>query len=99
MKTDLEDLGWKGYILNKTNEFYPYHHADSYKRYFGIEGRIALGTWLITGATHFTELLVVSGIMATDIVIRAMNGNHGEKAVSGLVGLTREIYDKLSDEK
>ena len=43
----------------------------------------------------FSYPLAVTVVLATDTTIRAIKGNHGEKAVSGVFGLAREFWDYI----
>lgn len=96
-----KNIDWKKYIANKTSEFNQNIPEGLYRKYFNRECNLALGT-LVTASLLYPSaysdgLLAVSGVTAADIVIRAINGNHGERAASGLVGLTREIYENLTE--
>src|SRR3989344_8438796 len=98
-----KDIDLKEYIVNKTNEFNQHNHGTVYRKYFHRESNLALGALVTAGIFHpviySDDLLVVSGIITTDIVIRAINGGPRRIAASGLVGLTRELYEKLAENK
>ena len=91
----------RDYLVNRTDE---YSSGDSgkgtpYWRMYGRHVDLALGAWLTTGFLSHTpaskSLLIASGVIVTDMAVRAIRGDHGRKAVSGLIGVVRELYDRL----
>ena len=89
------------YIINRTCDFL-LEDPRLYKNFFHKECNIGL---VICGSGAFLYdkisdnvnyfLMGSAAILATDITVRALLGNHGEKPVSGLVGLLRDLNFKI----
>lgn len=85
------------YIINRTCDYSP-EESLFYRDFFNKECDIALGACIIGASLHdkipddmnYVAVGSVS-IMAADILVRAFLGNHGEKPVSGLIGLLRSL--------
>ena len=91
------------YLVNRTEEFSP-EDSVLYKEFFHWECSVAFGI-LFTGA-YFNDKISnnasyiwmgLASVLATDLTIRALLGNHGEKPVSGLIGLLRNLSPKKSN--
>ncbi len=91
-------MNLKDYITNKTEEFAEDVSGveNIYYKYFHRECNIAFAVTLASaiayGSSENNYLFITHGLLVADITIRAIKGNHGRKAESGLIGLVREIY-------
>jgi hypothetical protein len=89
------------YIINRTRD-YSTEESPLYKKFFNRECDLALGM-CIAGAFLYDKIFdnlnyVAMGsvlFLVTDTTVRALLGNHGEKPVSGLIGLLRDSNFKI----
>lgn len=88
----------KEYILNRTCDFLQEDaERKKYAKLYGNHVDLAWFTFISSGVFYNTDfrnpLLTLTSVLAADVAVRALRGNHGKRAVSGLVGLTRESYE------
>lgn len=88
----------RDYIMNGAGEFLP-EDSNLYKKYFNPECSIR-PVFCGSGAFLYDKLfdndnnplMGLAVLTAADCRARALLGNHGEKPVSGLIGLLRNLF-------
>ena len=90
----------RDYLINRTDEF-SLDDSRLYEKFFQRECNVGLmilgsGAFLYDKISDNANYFLMSSavILATDITIRALIGNHGEKPASGLIGLLRNLSPK-----